>query len=468
MALLPLLDIARSGLLAQELGISVTGNNIANVNTPGYTRQRAVLSEEIPGQQGSNVLIGRGVRTERVEQIVDPLLERRLRSVMTDQGEQAARRDRLTQLAEALNDVREPSLATQLDAFFDATDGLARNPAGLAERETLLGAASALAAELNRRAGQVATLQRGADDTLVQRVGEVSDQLGRIAQLNVQIASAELGGQTAGAMRDERTVALQEVAKALGVDVQEGADGSMRVLAKNGVVLVDAGTVLHRLAVRGGATGLDGQLLHDVGITDAAGGFVDTPSAVAPGEIAALRDVRDGAIATASARLDGFADALAAAVNGVQQDAAARDLDGLATAGVPFFTGSGADGIAVAITDPRRVAAARSTDAGDNANALALADLRTATQTGLGGLSPSGWLASEQARLGQQAAQATDVARSSDLLAEQVQTMRDAVSGVNLNEELTSMLRYQHAFQAAAKLVNVADAMLDTLVNLVR
>ncbi len=466
MGLLAALDIGRSGLLAQQLGLTVTGNNIANVNTPGYSRQRVDLGAVPPALQ-NGVLVGRGVRALSVEQILDPLVDRRLRNAITDAGEDNMRRDLLGEVSSLLNDLSEPSLGTALDGFFDAADGLARNPSGLAERQTLLGAARGLAGELNRRAQGLGALQRGADDRLVGLVTEGNDELNEIATLNKQIAAAEVTGQSANELRDQRETALQSLGRKVGITAVESPNGAVRVSLLNGPVLVENGTVTNPFATQGTTPGLDGGLLHEVGLAG-PGGFISTPASFQTGEFAALIETRDVAITTASTNLDTFASTLASAVNGVQQDAAARDLDGLSTAGVPFFAGTTAETLSVAITDPRRIAAARSTQPGDNANALALADLRTASQPGLGGVSPAGFLASEVARVGQAAAQADDVAAASTQVQAQVQTQRDSISGVNLNEELTNLLRYQYAFQAAARIINVADTVLGELVNLGR
>lgn len=466
MGLLSALDIGRSGLLAQQLGLTVTGNNIANVNTPGYTRQRVDLGAVPPALQ-NGVLVGRGVRALSVEQILDPLVDRRLRNAITDAGEDGMRRQVLGEVSALLNDLSEPSLGTALDGFFDAADGLARNPTGLAERQTLLGAARGLADEINRRASGLASLQRGADDRLMGLVAEGNDELDQIALLNKQIAAAEVTGQSANELRDQRETALQSLGQKVGITAVETPNGAIRVSLLNGPVLVENGSVTNHFGTQGTTPGLDGGLLHEVGL-QGPGGFISTPASFQTGEFAALADARDGDIATASANLDTFASQLASAVNGVQQNAAARDLDGNSTAGVPLFTGTTAETLSVAITDPRRIAAARSTQPGDNQNALALADLRTAPQPGLGGVSPSGWLASEVARVGQAAAQADDVAAASEQVVQQVQAQRDSISGVNLNEELTNLMRYQYAFQAAARVINVADTVLGELVNLVR
>lgn len=466
MGLLTALDIGRSGLLAQQLGLTVTGNNIANVNTPGYTRQRVELGSVQPAlQQG--VLVGRGVRAVSVQQVLDPLVDRRLRTAITDAGEDNLRRDLLGEVSSLLNDLTEPSLGTALDGFFDAADALARNPTGLAERQTVLGAGRALAGELNRRSQGLGALQRNADDRLLGLVGEANDEIDRIASLNQQIASAEVTGQSANELRDQRENALQSLGRKVGISAVETPNGAVRVSLANGPVLVEGGTVVNALATQGTTPGLDGGLLHEVGLAG-PGGFISTPASFQTGEFAAIVQVRDTDIPTASTNLDTFTATLASAVNGVQQNAAARDLDGLSTAAVPLFSGTTAATLSVAITDPRRIAAARSTEPGDNQNALALADLRTASQTGFGGVSPSGWLAAEVARVGQATAQAEDIAAASTQVQAQIQAQRDSISGVSLNEELTNLLRYQYAFQAAARVINVADSVLSELVNLVR
>jgi len=468
MALLPLLDIARSGLLAQEVGLSVVGNNIANVNTPGYSRERAILAQEVPGQY-AGALLGRGVRVRSVEQVVDPLIDRRLRGAGTDRGEQTARREQLARLSALANDLDEPSLATSLDTFFDAADALARNPAGMPERQVLLGRAAALAGEVNRRSQQLGTLQRAADDRIAALVAEANGEVDRIAELNGAIAGAELSGQAAAPLRDERELALQSLARKVGVDMIDVGQAGARVSLTNGVVLVEGARVVNRLAAEPGTTaGIDAAPLHDLGIAAPGGGFVPLASGYQHGEIAGLRSVRDGELMRAATQLDAFAATLASAVNAVQQNGAALDLDGNPTVAVPLFTGTTAATLGLAVTDPRRIAAARSTEPGDAANALALADLRSARHAGLGSATLSSWLAAEQARIGQEAGLADDVATAAELLATQVRSERDAVSGVNLNEELANLLRFQHAFEASAKLVAVADRVLDELVNLVR
>jgi flagellar hook-associated protein 1 FlgK len=473
MAILSLLDVAQRGLLAQEAALNVVGQNIANVNTPGYTRQNAELLSDPGLPSSSGVVIGSGVHVLRVNQVLDPLLERRLLGAQADSSQQATLHDRLTALAGALSDVEEPSLATAVNGFFDAADALGRNPGGLAERETLLGRATLLASELNRGSSVVASQQRDADDRLGSVVRQANDDLGRIADLNRTITAAELGGQRANELRDQRQGLLGDVAGLLGVTGVEQLDGTLSIAAANGAVLVQGGAVVHGVTVRAQGVGLDGSALHEPGLTDSTGAFLSVPGAFTRGEIAGLATIRDDKLVSASATLDTFASTLVTEVNRVQTNggAGAVDLDGASTATAPLFSGTDASSIAVALTGSgaaRRIGAALGTQPGDNRNALNLADLRNTTALpALGNTTFTNFLAQTTGRLGEDAAVAGDSAAGASALEKQIQNQRDSLSGVNLDEELTNLLRYQRAYQASAQVVSVANSVLDELLRLV-
>jgi flagellar hook-associated protein 1 FlgK len=201
------------------------------------------------------------------------------------------------------------------------------------------------------------------------------------------------------------------------------------------------------------------------------------PAAFQGGALGGLLDVRDGALVDAATNLDTFAGALRDAVNAIQTDPAGRDLDGATTTTAPIFSGTGARDLAVVLSDPRRIAAALSTQPGDNQNALRFADLRTAAPVtvaptsaeaiAMGSTTLSSFLAGEAGRIGQDAAAAADSATASELLGAQLDAQHESLSGVSLNEELTSLLKIQHAFQASAQLLTIADRMLGELLDIV-
>jgi flagellar hook-associated protein 1 FlgK len=237
------------------------------------------------------------------------------------------------------------------------------------------------------------------------------------------------------------------------------------VAAANGTVLVDGGAVTSTLVVRDGAIGRDGMPLHEAGVADAGGGFIAVPAAFARGALAGLAAARDGAAEAAAAALDDFALALRDQVNAIQTDPAGRDLDGASTTTAPVFAGTGARDLVVVLTDPRRLAGALTTQPGDNQNALRLADLRGAAIASLGGLTFVEHVAAEQARVGEDAALASDRAATNVATHQQLVTQRASISGVNLNEEMATLLEFQRAFQAASRVIGVADGMLADLME---
>jgi flagellar hook-associated protein 1 FlgK len=463
MALSPLFSIGRRALFANETALAVTGNNIANVNTPGYTRQVPEFTEDLPVVTGLGILVGSGVHVASVSQVLDPLLARRQLAAETERGEQGALSDELGALAGILSELDTPSIGSALSGFFDAADALARNPQGLAERETLLARATALARELNGRSAAIASQQRAIDGRYVEAATHAGDLQRQIADLNRQIVGSETSGQRANDLRDQRAAALQELSGLLRISTVEQANGLVTVSAANGLGLVDGGEVTNPIVVRQSGVGLDGLPLHEAGIADAAGGFIAVPEAFASGELGGLAEARDTQLVAASGALDTFALALSGEVNNIQQDPAALDLDGNPTAAVPLFGGTGAADLAVVITDPHQIGAALSAQPGDNQNALRLADLRTTPVAALGNASFTAYLGAEQAAVAEDAARAGDAAAAAAALSQQIENQRAAVSGVNLNEELTNLLKYQRAFQAASRMIGIADQLLGDL-----
>jgi flagellar hook-associated protein 1 FlgK len=465
MAISPAFSIAQRALLANESALGVVGNNIANVNTPGFTRQIPEFASDVPLPL-NGVLVGSGTHIRTVLQVLDPLLERRLLTSETDRRQQGALRDQLGALAGLVNDIDTPSLASAVGGFFDAADALARNPGGLAERQTLLGRATAVAAGLNQRHTDIAALQRATDDRFVSVATGANEGLRKIATLNTAIVASETGSQQANELRDQRRQAVNDLAGVLGIATVDHPDGSLTVLARNGLVLVDAGAVVHPITVSENGVGLDGAPLHQAGIPDpAGGGTIAVPDAFATGELAGLAQARDQHLPAAAAALDTFALALRDQVNAIQTDPAALDLDGNPTTTVPLFGGTGAADLNVLITDPRQLAAALSAQPGDNQNALRLADLRTAPLAALGGAPFTGFLAAQQGRVGEDAAGAADAATARENLHQQLANQRASLSGVNLNEELTNLIKFQRAFEAASKVITAVDATLQELLN---
>jgi flagellar hook-associated protein 1 FlgK len=452
-----ILNAGRTGLLAQQRAITTTGNNIANVNTPGYSRQRTIL-EAVPADAGY------GVGVAGIEQVVDEFLEARLLGQATDAAG-ATTRHELLDAVQRLFPIGTASVGGALQEFFAAANDLATHPEDLAARTELLVRAGDLAGRLRDAAAGLAAIQRQADQRITTSAGDANRLLERVAELNRGIVTSEQAGGNADELRDQRRHALGELSKVLGIRTIEQDDGSVDVLTRSGVTLV-SGTNAVRIEARPGTTvGLDGGPLTDVGVVAPDGSLISLGNDPG-GELGARRAVRDQEIAATAADLDLLAVTLRDTVNAVQTNPAGRDLDGVA--GAAFFAGTGAADFVVALTDPRGVAAAQSLDSGDNANALALVGLQSATHGALSGATLGDHFGALQSRIGSLVRSAADAATLQESLLANVSALRDAVSGVSLEEEFTDLIRFQRGFQAATQLISIGDRMLEELIGMVR
>jgi flagellar hook-associated protein 1 len=458
MAISDILNSGRSSLIAQQRALRVNGNNIANVNTPGYARQRAVL-QSVPTSAGG------GVRVSGVEQVVDRFVETRLLGQSSTAAGASARRD-LLENVQNLFPVGDASVNGAVQDFFAAANELSAHPEDLAARNELLNRAESLAGKLRSSAQGLGAVQREADDRVTANVADANSILKRVADLNRSIALEEgTTGSSANELRDQRRAALGDLANLVGIRTVEKDDGSVDVFTRTGVSLVSGGDAKQLGARLGTSVGLDGAPLHDVGVVAPDDSLIPLGSDPG-GEIGARLVVRDDDVPTHAAALDAIATTIRDAVNGVQTDPAGRDLDGLV--GSALFAGTGAADLTVALTDPRGIAAAQSTDPNDNANALALTNLQSVTFAGLGGQTISDAMGTLQTDVGASVRDATDAEAVQDGLLANVQAQRDAVSGVSLEEEFTDLIRFQRAFQAAAQLITVGDNMLQELIGMVR
>jgi flagellar hook-associated protein 1 FlgK len=448
-------------LLANERAIGVTGHNIANVNTPGYSRQTPLLHATRPDERG----FGTGVEVASVVRSVDGLLEARQLASAASLGGATTGRQLLDQL-QALFPVGEAGVGNALAEFFAAANGVANSPQDLATRNQLLEAGTALAGQLRTAAGGLQTLQRDADQRLDQAAFDANATLQNLAQLNREIVAAERGGRETSDLRDQRQVALGELAKQLSIQVVQSDGGSVDVFTSSGQGLLigtDAATLTTELDPA--LIGLDGNPLSRVGIAARDGSVIDLSGDVG-GTIGALLGLRDRTIADDAARLDTLASTLRDAVNAVQTSGTGRDLDG--NVGSAFFSGTGAADLRVALTNPRGIAAAQGTNLADNANALALVGVQRQTFPALGGATIGDYFGTLQARVGQEARRAEQAASIEEDVSAALAAQREAISGVSLDEEFTNLIRFQRAFQAAAQLINASNVMLDDLLGLVR
>ncbi len=418
------IQTALSGLLAEQQAIDVTGNNITNANTEGYSRETAVLQTSEPlhiaalsSVTGEGGQLPTGVSVAGYTRIRNTYLDAEYRNQNTALGAANAQAEELQQAQSVFQEPSSSGLASRLSAFWSAWGELAESPS----EEGKVGVVSAatgltdtlhqLAAQLQSVEGQ-ATAQYAA---ITGPSGEVASDAEQLAKLNHQIKLSLQAHQQPNELEDSRDLLIDKLSSLASVTVTKEADGTDTVTFGNAALpLVEGATVNWPQALTAAAGGQLGALL---GLT--------------------------GTLASYQSSLNEVAATLATSVNELHT-------------ATPFFKGATAATLEVAVT-PAEVQTSTEGAPGANNVALEIAGLR-------GGAADQRYAALvEQVGAGVQNAKVNQTNSQAVLTA--VSGQRQAVSGVSLDEEMTNLVTFQRGYQASAQALNVMDEMLNTLIN---
>lgn len=457
-------EIALRALQAQRLALDVIAHNIANANTPGYSRQVARLQPTPPYPwpgltRGAGAgQLGTGVRVAEIDRLRDAFTDLQLRQQLALTGYHTVLADGYAQVEAVFNEPSDSSLNQQLGRFFNAWQELALNPQDTAIRVSLVESARNLAGLFNRMAGQLQQLQHDLDFRVINQVAEINRLADRIAQLNAQIGQIQGTGQNPNDLLDQRDALLDDLARIVRVAYVEAPNGQVTVYI-GGRMLVHNEQAFSLTTAAG-----PGGFAEPVWAEDGAPVGLDDGS----GELAAALRMRDTVIPGKLANLNSLAAALAGAVNAAHQ--AGYGLDG--STGLDFFVftaGAEAASLAVApavAADPLKIAAALSPGApGDGRNALGISRIQYQPLMLSGTTTLGEFYQQVVGQLGLEARQAEDQKANQEVVRGYLESRRDSFSGVSLDEEAGRMVLYQRAFEAAARSLSVLDEVLDHLIN---
>ena len=443
------LATALSGLIADQGAVQTATNNVANVNTAGYSRQEPVLVASDPVVVDP-LTFGTGVTLQSVESIRDPLIETQIQQQTQAQGQYSALSTALQQTQTNFSGTTG-DIGTSISSFFDSINQLSANPSDLSLRQGMLTAAGNLATSFNATANNLTQQQSSLDIGVVQDVGQINQLSQQIAQLNAQIANLQNVGENAGSFIDTRTQAIDQLSALVDVSVIP-SDATLTLTTANGTPLV-TGQQSFQLQTQTAAGGL-----HDV---YAQG--VDITSQISSGQLGGTLQARDQQIPAIQTQLNTLASGLGNAVNTVQ--AAGFDLNGVA--GTNLFSGTAsAASISVAITNPSLIAASSDGSAGSNGNAEALYALSTAAIAGGGGQNPIDYYSGVVFNVGNSTANAGAEQSASELVLQQLNDQRASISGVSLDEEAANLVLYQNAYTASAQVMTAINDMMYATINM--
>jgi flagellar hook-associated protein 1 FlgK len=416
------------GILAQQRAIDVTGHNIANANTTGYSRETADLATTTPLNDYPAGQLGTGVDVQSYQRIRDSFIDVQLRAQTMKKGYAEAQQDGLSQVELSLNEPSDTGLSNLLSKYWAAWQNVSNAPEDVATRQALVQSAASLANGINSLATQLQT---------------ISTQTTQ--QQSLTIKASQMAGGQPNDLLDQRDALLDQLSEIGNVTISPTSGNAGQLGA---VDVTIGGTTL---------------------VTDTTASTLSLPlTSLTSGQLAgmdavlsAINDPTTGYMA----KLNTLASTIASATN--TQHALGTDLNG--NAGGTFFdvtSGSEATTIAVdpaLLASPALVAASSNGAPGDASNALAIADLQSSNL--IGGTTIDGSYSQLVTQIGSDSQLAQQNLTNATSLVDSLTNRRSSVSGVSLDEEMANLLQYQRGFQASARALSAMDQMIDQLIN---
>lgn len=467
--LLDSLEIANSGLRAAQVGLDLTGNNLANVANPAYARRRVMLearrvAEGLSG--GVNVRSIEGVRDRLLdaqiirEEAVTAHLEARQRTLQLAQGFLGQTIDQQSSAgnpASAALGTGQYNLAFGLSQFFAAAQRAAINPNSAADRQILAQNGSQLAdrfRQVDLRLRQIAT---DLDRDITDEVGKANELLGQISGVARELTQAlNLRPASVPALQDQLQGRLEELGQMLAFEAGLDENNQLQ-LSVGGVSLISSNRLVGALEVSGTPGALQVEVVNQNG----------DRAALTTGRIQGWIEARDGAVASLIGQNDLLAKTLISEVNRLHSGGVG--LDGLG--GRDFFLGTGASDLQVnpeLLANGRKIQLSATGAPGDNGIAVALGRLGETALDDLSGLTFSSFYNQSVAGFGQQLSSTNSQLQDQEVIAGLLRNQRQSISGVNIDEEMSNLLMLQRAFQASARMVSTVDTLMETVINLGR
>ncbi len=446
------LSIAVQSLLADNGALQTTNNNIANANTPGYSRQTVILQPAAPTNEG-NLSMGNGVVLEGFQSVRDELLQMQIQQQTQAQSGANAQLTSLQQIQPAFT-TSTKDIGTQISALFSSLSSLSADPTSSSSRQGVLTAGQNLATAFNTTSNSLTTQQTGLNTQVTQDVSQINQLTQQIAALNPQLAVLKSSGQDGGTIQDQQDQLVLSLSKLTDVSITQTESG-VTLSTGNGTPLV-VGSQSFALQTTTGSDGMKHVLDHSSS---------DITASLKSGSLGGTIQMRDQTIPDLLNQLDTLANQCGTAFNTAQ----ATGFDQNGAAGKNFFNiptavAGSAGAISMAITDPAGIAASSDGSAGSNGNLVKFSAVQTTALPA--GKNPIDAYASLVYQVGSLTSNA--IAESSATTASllQLNNQRSSISGVSIDEESTNLIRYQQAYQAAARVITTINTLFQVTMSM--
>lgn len=505
------LETARRSLVTQQVALQTTGHNVANANTAGYTRQTVNMVASRPiealGMQSSTApgQLGTGVEFDSIKRIRESFLDAQFRNENQNSGNYSIQVDTLEKLETIVNEPSDTGLRSVLDKFWNSWHDLSENPEDLTARKLVRETARALTDAFNQTSSQLEDLRADLTENIGVKVSQMNTSIRTISDLTLQIRRIEAFGDNANDLRDQRDVLVDELSKIANIKVRDAGDTYQITMGNQ--VLVDNGNpnevTVEGIVPMAGTDLIGGELYGMIRSRDQfvvdyqnqlntlVNGMVngDVKVTIPAGAVLPEGSVLDGVTYTGANRT--LASDLTVTVQGLnglhQLGYTAQDP---LKAGGPFFVSKDGGPITAGnirisadieadasnIASSMRTVMNGTTETvvkGNKDVAMLIAqfndmkiDFSSVSATAITGSGTvSDFFRSVVGQLGVQTQEAQRQAENAQIVVDQVDARRQSVSGVSLDEEMANMIKFQHAYNAAARFMTTIDETLDKIIN---
>jgi len=449
-----ILETAKQALMAQRFGIGVTGHNIANASTPGFSRQRVSLEPNIPLPTTAG-LLGTGVKASQITRMRDLFIDQQIRIANESFGGATEQKRILSQVEAIINEPSESGLSAAIERFFNTFHELALHPEESASRNAVIQQGTLLTQSFHRIQTAMKQLRADLMNDVNIKVNRINDITEEVARLNVEIINSKAAGFEPGDAMDKRDLLLDELSRMAKITVSENNNGSVTVALSGSVIASQAGSVP-----------VEASIVNDQIVITYSNTGKQFP--INGGELG-------GVMQMYNARLPGYLDSLnqiaEVVINRVNDiHSTGYGLGDPPPTGVDFFTGTNAGDIQInenIIDNIALIAASADGAPGNNEIALMLAAIPNEPLLNNNTQSIAQTYNGLVSTVGSHINSAEGIVRSQEMVLAQLEVQKSSVSGVSLDEEMTNLIKYQRAFDAAARVVRTVDELFQTIINMV-
>jgi flagellar hook-associated protein 1 len=450
------LNIAVEAMQAEQGALDTTSNNIANANTPGYSRQTVNFVEVPPVEYGGQ-LYGTGVQIGQITSQRNSILQIRFDQETQQQGSLNSFLTSMQQVQTMFNETSGTGLESSITAFFNSLQQLSTDPSNTNLRQAVLTSAENMAQNFNGISSNLTSLQQSLNLSVTQSVNQINSLTSQVAQLNDEISAAVTTGQNAGSLVDQRDQLVNQLSGLVDVSEIDAGNGNLTLTTTSGAALVVGNQSFQLTTQADPATGF--QHVYSLG--------TDITSTITGGALGGDIQARDTTIPSVLSSLDSLASNIETSFNSVNE--AGTDLNG--NPGGDFFVppptgGAGAAAtMSVAIIDPSKIAGSLDGSVGDNSNINAMLALQN--QGIVNGQTPLNAYSNLVFQVGNDVASAQSELQGATATAQQLQNQIGSISGVSINEESANLVQYQQAYQAAAQVASIISGLASTVINMI-